>query len=110
MKINELVKYHRNKNNWTLTELSKKLGLAQSTISYWERNISTPSIYYMEKLKEIFGSEFASGLEGSDIVEEPTEVYRKADDGIGALYRSMEQLVQTNAELVKMLQEQMGKK
>lgn len=40
----------RQKRHWTQLELAEKLGVTQSTISFWERGIETPTLEHKVKL------------------------------------------------------------
>lgn len=54
MKIGDKIKTLRVKNDYTQTELASKLGIAQNTLSDYERNRVAASIEIIEKLSSIF--------------------------------------------------------
>jgi transcriptional regulator with XRE-family HTH domain len=43
----------RQKRKWTQSELAKRLRVSQSTISFWERNIETPSLENLVELVKL---------------------------------------------------------
>src|SRR5436190_18844131 len=44
----------RKKRGWAQEEVANKIGGHSKTVSRWERGLSTPSLYYQQKLAEIF--------------------------------------------------------
>ena len=48
-----MLKEWRKKAYFTQTELAKQLGVAQNTVSCWERGNAIPDIFTTEKLSEI---------------------------------------------------------
>jgi transcriptional regulator with XRE-family HTH domain len=40
----------RRQHRWTQAELAQRLGVSQSTISFWERGIETPSLEHQVQL------------------------------------------------------------
>ncbi|WP_349410690.1 helix-turn-helix domain-containing protein [Pseudalkalibacillus sp. SCS-8] len=52
--IGDRLKYYRNRNGLSLTELAEKAGIAKSYLSSIERNIqSNPSIQFLEKVSKV---------------------------------------------------------
>lgn len=48
------IKYYRKKEDLTMKELADKIGVAESTISYWESGKSSPRMDKVEKMSHIF--------------------------------------------------------
>ncbi len=65
-KIAENIKYHRHALNLTQGELAEKLGGKFSLVSNYENGYSTPDIYTLCKLAEIFGITLDELVEYSD--------------------------------------------
>ena len=57
MKLNygEALKYQREINNYTQSEVARKTGLKQQMISHWEANKSLPNIDFCVKLADFYG-------------------------------------------------------
>lgn len=55
MKGNGSLKQYREEKGLTQTKLAGKLGISQQTLSSWERQMTTPKPYQMQKLEEILG-------------------------------------------------------
>ena len=53
-KIGEELKYQRESNRLSQTELAKKTGFTQATISLWEKDERTPSIEACIKLADVY--------------------------------------------------------
>lgn len=53
--VADRIKYLREQNNLTQTQLSKKLGITRSGVNAWEMGISVPSTQYIVELAELFG-------------------------------------------------------
>lgn len=49
------LRYYRSKSKMSQTELANRLGIGQTTISSWERDLGTPSLAMIKQLSEIFG-------------------------------------------------------
>ncbi len=49
------LKYLRSVNHVTQKQLGDKIGVCQTTISKWEKDISEPGIYCLIKLAKYFG-------------------------------------------------------
>ncbi len=54
LKIAENIRFFRKANNLTQEELSKQLGGSKNLVSNYENGISTPDIYTLVKLADIF--------------------------------------------------------
>lgn len=54
LKIADNIRFLRKANNLTQEELSKQLGGSKNLVSNYENGISTPDIYTLVKLADIF--------------------------------------------------------
>ena len=54
LKIADNIRFFRKANNLTQEELSKHLGGSKNLVSNYENGISTPDIYTLVKLADIF--------------------------------------------------------
>ena len=54
LKIADNIRFFRKANNLTQEELSKQLGGSKNLVSNYENGISTPDIYTLVKLTDIF--------------------------------------------------------
>lgn len=54
LKIADNIRFFRKSNNLTQEELSKQLGGSKNLVSNYENGISTPDIYTLVKLADIF--------------------------------------------------------
>ena len=54
LKIADTIRFFRKANNLTQEELSKQLGGSKNLVSNYENGISTPDIYTLVKLADIF--------------------------------------------------------
>src|SRR5215469_13230910 len=52
---NEQLKAHRLKKNWTQTYVATMIGTSDVEVSRWETGATAPSLYFRERLCEIFG-------------------------------------------------------
>ncbi len=52
--IADRIKYLRDEQNLTQTELAKQLGITRSSVNAWEMGISVPSTQYIVELARIF--------------------------------------------------------
>lgn len=52
--ISERIKYLRELNSLTQTDLAKKLGITRSSVNAWEMGISVPSTQYIVELANLF--------------------------------------------------------
>lgn len=50
----EILKSKRKANNWTQSELAKKLGTHQNMIALYERNKVNPTLFILTDLADIF--------------------------------------------------------
>lgn len=71
-KIGEDLKYQREINNLSQSQLAKKTGLTQQVISFWENNVNAPSIYNCITLADFYGITLDE-LVGRDKGSLPTE-------------------------------------
>ena len=55
MSLGEIIKEKRKERGWTQERLAKKIGVAAGTISWWENDGATPSIYAMWDMADVFG-------------------------------------------------------
>ena len=53
--IGEELKYQRENNGFSQSEIAKETGFSQAAISMWERGELAPSIYACIKLANIYG-------------------------------------------------------
>src|SRR5438552_9319940 len=53
---NERLKAHRLKKNWTQVYVATMIGTSDVEVSRWETGASIPSLYFREKLCELFGT------------------------------------------------------
>jgi WD40 repeat protein/transcriptional regulator with XRE-family HTH domain len=53
------LQHKRKQRGWTQEEVADKIGGHSKTVSRWERGLSTPSLYYQQKLEEIFEKSIA---------------------------------------------------
>ncbi len=61
----EKIKELRKEKRWTQKGLAEKIGQAQSTIFYWEKNQQEPNVSSLKKLCEVFEvtADYLLGLE-----------------------------------------------
>ena len=52
--IADKIKFLREKNRMTQSDLAKKLGITRSSVNAWEMGISTPSTQYLVELSHMF--------------------------------------------------------
>lgn len=52
--IADKIKFLREKNKMTQSDLAKKLGITRSSVNAWEMGISTPSTQYLVELSHMF--------------------------------------------------------
>ena len=116
MKIKDLIRDLRLKNNYTLVQLADLLGCKHSTIVSWENGVNEPGPKYLYKLNKVFNVEILSLLKESDnndinsIVGEPISIYEKAQsvekskgvlDSLYELIKNNEKLIENNTKLVE---------
>ncbi len=97
--IAERIKIARKRHNVTAQEISAKLGIAQSTLSQWERSIRKPSLEYVEYLCAELGADpvwlvlgkepeaAKPKTEESTVEKELIADYRELSDDKQELYR-----------------------
>ncbi len=61
-----ILKYWRGKKGMTQSELARELGIAQNTISSWEKGNRTPNLGDIERLCEVYGVSLSSFLTKQD--------------------------------------------
>lgn len=54
MTLGEIIREKRKARGWTQSKLAKKIGVASGTVSYWETEGATPSIYAMWDMADVF--------------------------------------------------------
>lgn len=52
--IGKRIAMHRKEKNWTQSQLAEKIGISDKAVSKWERDLSTPDIYTLTQLAELF--------------------------------------------------------
>ena len=52
--IADRIRFLRQKNNWSQTDLAAKLGITRSSVNAWELGISTPATSTIIQLSNIF--------------------------------------------------------
>lgn len=70
-KVSQFIQQLRKENDMTQQNLADKLFISDKTISKWERGISIPDIFMIEKLSEIFNIsvlEFMNGERNSEAI------------------------------------------
>ncbi|MBQ8840014.1 MAG: helix-turn-helix transcriptional regulator [Clostridia bacterium] len=65
--IADKIKLLRERNEWTQTELAKKLGITRSGVNAWEMGISIPSTQYIVELSLLFNvsADFLLGIKNT---------------------------------------------
>lgn len=48
--LSQAIRIAREQRQWTQTELAEGIGVSQSTISFWERGVETPSLEHQVQL------------------------------------------------------------
>ncbi len=54
LNVADRIRYLREKNNMTQTDLANKLGISRSAVNSWEMSISSPSIANIIEMSHIF--------------------------------------------------------
>ncbi|MBO5278125.1 MAG: helix-turn-helix transcriptional regulator [Lachnospiraceae bacterium] len=69
--IAERIKFLRERNAYTQTELAKKLGITRSSVNAWEMGISVPSTQYIVELSTIFSvsTDYLLGVEKTSTID-----------------------------------------
>ncbi len=116
MKIKDLIRDLRLKNNYTLVQLADLLGCKHSTIVAWENGTNEPGPKYLYKLNKVFNVEILSLLKQSDnndnysMASEPMSVYERTPsvekpkdvmDSLYELIKNNEKLIDNNTKLVE---------
>lgn len=52
---NEQLRQQRIRQNWRLHDVAEQLGIAETTVQRWETGRQSPSLYYCNKLCQLFG-------------------------------------------------------
>lgn len=68
MNVGEQIKYYRELNHITQTELANRLQVSRQAISSWEINRTEPNIGMIEKMSQIFNCR-KTDLIGSDNID-----------------------------------------
>ena len=55
MSLGENIREKRLKRGWSQAQLAKRLGASSQAISKWERDTSSPSIYNVWDMADVFG-------------------------------------------------------
>lgn len=53
--VGQIIREKRLERNWSLTQLAMKIGADRSTISKWENDHNSPTLYFVEELMRVFG-------------------------------------------------------
>ena len=66
--VSERIKDLRERDGYSQTALSKKLGLTRSSINAWETGISVPSTQYLVELSRLFkvSTDYILGMDTSE--------------------------------------------
>ena len=54
LNISDRIRYLREKNDMTQTDLANKLGISRSAVNSWEMSLSSPSITNIIEMSQIF--------------------------------------------------------
>jgi transcriptional regulator with XRE-family HTH domain len=112
LKIKDLIRDLRLKNNYTLVQLAELLGCKHSTIVAWENGINEPGPKYLYKLNKVFNVELLSLLNENDnndnisVASEPMPVYQKSisveksKENSKDIYDSLYELIKNNEKLI----------
>lgn len=68
--IADRIKFLREQQKLTQTELAKKLGITRSSVNAWEIGISVPSTQYIVELAEIFhvSTDYLLGVNATAVI------------------------------------------
>ncbi len=68
--VADKIRYLREQNRLTQTELAKKLGITRSSVNAWEMGISVPSTQYVVELAGIFkvSTDYLLGVKATSTV------------------------------------------
>lgn len=75
MKYEKLKKY-REKNNYTIKELSDIINVSEKEIKSWENGALEPNIKYIKKLCQIYNEPLSSFVDGDKMVKELSKTMR----------------------------------
>ena len=94
--IADRIKFLREQQQITQTELSKQLGITRSSVNAWEIGISVPSTQYIVELAEIFhvSTDYLLGVETSVTI--PATGLNEQD--LQMVYRLIDYIRQKNAQ------------
>ena len=93
--VAEKIKYLREQNGLTQTELARQLGITRSSVNAWEMGISVPSTQYIVELSGIFkvSTDFLLGVDSSASVS----VAGLTEKDVQIVYRLISHLKEKNA-------------
>ncbi|MBQ8146564.1 MAG: helix-turn-helix transcriptional regulator [Clostridia bacterium] len=78
LNVADRIRYLREKNNMTQTDLANRLGISRSAVNSWEMSISSPSISNIIEMSHIFNVTTDYILSSSDkILVDITELGNK---------------------------------
>lgn len=68
--IADKIKFLREENNMTQTDLAKRLGITRSGVNAWEMSISVPSTQYIVELATLFNvsTDYLLGLKKNTVI------------------------------------------
>lgn len=75
---NELLKAQRLRHFWTQEQLAEKIGTTDKNVGRWERGDTSPSLYYCQRLCEVFhlsACELGLISEGAELHSSPPETF-----------------------------------
>jgi len=76
------IRESRQKRHWTQTELAQQLQVSQGTISFWERNIESPSVDHMIELIKLMPEIFEKlAQQEADILSRLYQLERAVYEG-----------------------------
>ena len=92
--IADRIKFLRDQQKMTQTELSKKLGITRSSVNAWEIGISVPSTQYIVELAEIFhvSTDYLLGVNSTAVIP----VAGLAEEDLQIIYQLIDYLRKKN--------------
>ena len=92
--IAERIKYLRESQNITQSDLAKRLGITRSSVNAWEMGVSVPSTQYIVELSEVFqvSTDYLLGVKTSATIS----VDGLNDEDISLLYSIIQHLKNSN--------------
>lgn len=93
----EKLKYLRTQYNLTQTEFSKRIGVSQSSVNYWEKGERIPSIEAAAKIADFFDITIESLLDSDNRLVKPnpidmlTGTYFNQSDGAADIHFTTDQ-------------------